>query len=107
MPEAKALIQPMQVERDTSGCWTHPAWPSTDDELIPFAWFTDRGLEIHQRYFEGDAPEELQAAWFLNGIPDCSAWTPSKPAGDGWFIFSIHDTEDGPICVWVRPLVTP
>jgi hypothetical protein len=25
----------------------------------------------------------------------------------GWFIFSIHDTEDGPICVWVRLEVTP
>ncbi|HFO4393433.1 TPA: hypothetical protein ACHJWK_005297, partial [Escherichia coli] len=22
--------------------------------------------------------------------------------GDGWFIGSIHDTEDGPVCVWLR-----
>ncbi|ENW8440524.1 hypothetical protein N5T03_28455, partial [Escherichia coli] len=21
---------------------------------------------------------------------------------DGWFIGSIHDTEDGPVCVWLR-----
>ncbi|ENT3888317.1 hypothetical protein ACWMTD_005099, partial [Escherichia coli] len=20
----------------------------------------------------------------------------------GWFIGSIHDTEDGPVCVWLR-----
>ncbi|ENW8910851.1 hypothetical protein ACT8N6_005309, partial [Escherichia coli] len=22
--------------------------------------------------------------------------------GEGWFIGSIHDTEDGPVCVWLR-----
>ncbi|EPV4612083.1 hypothetical protein ACV4SA_004811, partial [Escherichia coli] len=21
---------------------------------------------------------------------------------EGWFIGSIHDTEDGPVCVWLR-----
>ncbi|ENT2404518.1 hypothetical protein ACFEXN_005380, partial [Escherichia coli] len=21
---------------------------------------------------------------------------------NGWFIGSIHDTEDGPVCVWLR-----
>ncbi|HJH21649.1 MAG TPA: hypothetical protein K8W20_23450 [Pseudomonas lactis] len=107
MPEKTVLIQPLQVERDATGCWTHPAWPSTDDELIPYAWFTDRGLEVRERNFEDDAPDELQAAWFASGIADCSAWAPTQPAGDGWFIFSIHDTEDGPLCVWVRQAVTP
>jgi len=26
------------------------------------------------------------------------------PPGEGWFTGSIHDTEDGPVCVWLRPL---
>jgi len=102
MPEEIVLIQSLPVERDETGCWTHPAWPSTEDELIPYAWFTDRGLEVRERNFEDDAPDELQAAWFASGIADCTAWAPTRPAGDGWFIFSIHDTEDGPVCVWVR-----
>ncbi|MBK5416398.1 hypothetical protein [Pseudomonas sp. TH31] len=102
MPEETVLIQPQPIHRDDTGCWTHPAWPSTDDELIPYAWFTERGLEVRERNFEGDAPEELQAAWFASGIANCSAWEPTPPAGDGWLIFSIHDTEDGPICIWVR-----
>ncbi len=34
--------------------------------------------------------------------PDISAWEPERPEGDGWFIGSIHDTEDGPVCVWMR-----
>lgn len=107
MPEETFLIQPMPVVRDEMGLWTHPQWPSTDEELIPYAWFTDRGLEVRERNFEGDAPDELQAAWFASGIADCSAWSPTQPNGDGWFIFSIHDTDDGPICVWVRHQVTP
>jgi hypothetical protein len=106
MPEETVLIQPLPVDRDATGFWTHPAWPSTDDELIPYAWFTDRGLEVRERNFEDDATDELQAALFASGIADCSAWTPTEPAGDGWFIFSIHDTEDGPLCVWVRQAVT-
>ncbi len=36
---------------------------------------------------------------------DCTPWQPSKPAGDGWFTFPIHDTEDGPICVLLRQKV--
>ncbi len=33
---------------------------------------------------------------------DISAWEPERPEGDGWFIGSIYDTEDGPVCVWLR-----
>jgi len=39
MPEGKQLIQPVAIERDEHGFWTHPAWPSTDEKLIPYAWF--------------------------------------------------------------------
>ncbi|MEH0046558.1 hypothetical protein, partial [Escherichia coli] len=34
--------------------------------------------------------------------PDISAWEPERPEGEGWFIGSIHDTEDGPVCIWLR-----
>ncbi|GCF98757.1 hypothetical protein BvCmsF30A_04310 [Escherichia coli] len=34
--------------------------------------------------------------------PDITAWEPERPEGEGWFIGSIHDTEDGPVCVWMR-----
>ncbi|MGI9565250.1 hypothetical protein [Pseudomonas fulva] len=105
MPEEKQLIQPVAVERGEHGFWTHPAWPSTEEELIPYAWFHDRGLDVKEVEFEYDAPETLQAAWYHDGTADCTAWNPTQPAGEGWFVFSIHDTEDGPICVWVRPKV--
>ncbi|OAE13589.1 hypothetical protein AZH11_02830 [Pseudomonas simiae] len=102
MPEETVLIQQLPVKRDATGCWTHPAWSSTEGELIPYAWFDSRGLEISQRAFEYDASEALQASWLADGIADCAAWNPTTPDGEGRFIFSIHDTEDGPVCVWVR-----
>ncbi|EJN3771908.1 hypothetical protein NVA45_004960, partial [Escherichia coli] len=34
--------------------------------------------------------------------PDIAAWEPERPEGEGWFIGSIHDTEDGPVCIWLR-----
>nr|WP_298118252.1 hypothetical protein [uncultured Pseudomonas sp.] len=101
MSEAN-VIQPVEVKRDEYGHWTHPAWPESDDEMIPRSWFTFHGLEIGIVEFENDAPEELTEAYFESGEPDCTKWEPSKPVGDGWFVFSIHDTDDGPICVWVR-----
>ncbi len=93
------------VERDEMGFWAHPAWPDDDEceESIPLSWFAERGLQVRCFDFESDAPEELQDAWLELGEYDCSKWEPSKPGGDGWFVFSIHDTDDGPICVWVRP----
>lgn len=54
--------------------------------------------------FEESAPEELIRAWEETGEPDCAKWQPTMPRGEGWFILSIHDTDDGPICIWARPL---
>ncbi|MBU1330903.1 MAG: ABC transporter substrate-binding protein [Gammaproteobacteria bacterium] len=93
----------MPVERDELGQWTHPAWPDDGEECaIPKGWFAEQGLEVFILEFETDAPEELANAYFEQGNPDFSTWEPSTPIGKGWFVFSIHDTEDGPVCVWVR-----
>lgn len=99
-----ATIERVEVLRDEDGYWTHPAYPESEDEGIPKSWFTERGLELTLVEFEYDAPEDIQTAYYEGGAPDVSKWEPSWPAGQGWFVFSIHDTEDGPICVWVRPI---
>lgn len=33
---------------------------------------------------------------------DLSSWQPEQPNGEGWFVGSIHDTEDGAVCIWLR-----
>lgn len=53
-----------------------------------------RGAAI---YLAADAIASIQQAGAS------SAWEPPRPEGEGWFVLSIHDTEDwGPVCVWVR-----
>lgn len=102
---AEMLVRPLPVARDELGHWTHPAWPQDGEEnAIPTTWFAEHGLELFIVDFETDAAQELSDAYFEQGNPDCSAWQPTQPPGDGWFVFSIHDTEDGPVCIWVRPV---
>lgn len=95
-------IVELPVIRDELGCWTHPAWPKYGDEdAVPKSWFEDNNLDLFIVELEYEA-EEVADKYFESGDPDFSSWEPSRPPSDGWFIFSIHDTEDGPICVWVR-----
>lgn len=105
MPEETVLILPVPVVRDEMGFWTHPAWPQDGEEnALTYSWFADHGLEFYIVTLENDGPEGLFETWADAGQCNCTPWQPSKPAGDDWFIFSIHDTEEGPICVWVRRL---
>jgi len=52
------------------------------------------------RWMENDAPPQVIADWEKG--KNISDWLPSALEGEGWFIGSIHDTEDGPVCVWLR-----
>lgn len=42
--------------------------------------------------------------YFDLGEPNCSDWEPEPPAGEGWRLVAIWDTEDGPQAMFVRPL---
>lgn len=100
------LIQAAPVQRDSDGYWAHPAHPEfeEDQDAEAAAWFNAQQLE-HQivclESEDGDHP--AYEAYWGDGDSNISAWEPPRPEGDGWFILSIHDTEDwGPVCVWVR-----
>lgn len=102
MTQVAERIEAATVERDENGYWTHPAWPPFDEEYIPRSWFIDRGLEVATVDFHDEVPEHVSDAYFDDCDCNCSGWEPSRPDGEGWFIFSIHEYEDGPVCVWVR-----
>lgn len=68
MPEKKQLIQPLQVERDECGFWTHPAWPDDGDECaLPFSWFGDHGLGYCVVEME-NAPEGMTSTRITCGL---------------------------------------
>lgn len=101
------LIQPATIERDEHGYWTHPDYPEHDEDSpasLFEEWFTSQGLESACVLFEDDAPEELQDAWLESGEADVEKWQPTTPKGDGWFLLSLHDTENGPVAIFARPM---
>ena len=100
------LIQAAPVQRDSDGYWTHPAHTEFEEGqgAEAAAWFKAQQLQTHIAYLESE-PEDHPASveyWGDAGGNNISTWEPPRPEGEGWFILSIHDTEDwGPVCVWV------
>ncbi len=92
-------------DRNSDGMVWHPDLPEgTEDESIaPYLWAM--GYDASFTDFDGDAPQDLQEA-FENelDISGLGKWSPSSPAGGGWRLAAIYDTEDGPTSMWVRPM---
>lgn len=98
-------IQPMEPQRDRNGYWCHPELPQIETNEQFDNWIAEQGLQYAIHCLDGDdgiGSEEANAAYFENGDLSCAVWQPSKPEGEGWFTVSIYDTEDGPVCLWVR-----
>lgn len=100
-----STIKEMPVERDEYGCWTHPEYEKfcAGREYISTeefdAWMKENNLQWTIRSMDED-DFDLDAAG-----SDIAAWEPERPEGEGWFVGSIHDTEDGPVCIWLREKV--
>ncbi|HEY3616904.1 MAG TPA: hypothetical protein VGK96_08835 [Candidatus Sulfotelmatobacter sp.] len=100
-------VRQVPVARDPQGYWTHPLFftPADGREYgAPGefdAWLAQHHLHYALCWMENEASPACMAAYNA-GDNDISRWQPSRPAGDGWFIGSVHDSEDGPLCVWLR-----
>lgn len=103
-------MEVLPVNRNEDGHWTHPEYAALfgDRETVSkeeFKSFCDRhGIESSIVEMENDNNQTVIDAYFEDGNPNISGWEPSTPPGEGWFVGSIHDTEDGPVCVWFRKI---
>ncbi|EHL4600861.1 hypothetical protein MPC93_005083 [Salmonella enterica] len=41
----------------------------------------------------------MKNQFFIKCLKDSEGWWTE---GEGWFVGSIHDTEDGAVCIWLR-----
>lgn len=110
MDKQVTLIQPAPVNRDDYGNWYHPSLPdfAGTDEAGPDSpkwedWLAEQGLETSMFCLENEDDHPAFARVFDESNPDFSDWEP-QPAGAGWFLLAIGDTEDGPCATFVRRL---
>ena len=98
-------VRPVTVTRDRNGFWTHPHYFAPASDEATQTDFDDSMRKQNQTgensWLQHDALPQVIADW-EKGVQNISGWLPSAPEGEGWFIGSIHDTEDGPVCVWLR-----
>ncbi|TCL06850.1 hypothetical protein [Sodalis ligni] len=102
-------IEPMEPQRDENGWWSHPDYiPDLEEDALRVefdVWLEVNGVECVARLMEDDLePGSPEAVAWESLDCDCSVWNPQPPEGDGWFLVSVHDTEEGPSAVWLRKL---
>jgi hypothetical protein len=99
-------LSPAPVDRDAQGWWTHPEFLSEyDDEITTEeykAWCARKRIETSLTFMSSDAPEDINERYGNEGDCSCADWVITPHPDAGWFAVSIHDTEDGPVCVWAR-----
>lgn len=98
------LIQPTEPKRDACGHWTHPDVPDFDEDAGAYAtWLKEQQLTTSTVWLESEAADHpAYVSYFDNENGDISAWQPTPPTGDGWFLLAIFETEDGPVATFAR-----
>lgn len=109
-------IGPVTVERNGDGFWSHPAialqpdWDESTSGAEMQAWFKSHCLETEIVNLE-DQDGDLLDRWLedTDSAVSLIEWDPEPPAGDGWFLFSIFDGEDGVYAQFARqiPVLIP
>ncbi|WGT64963.1 hypothetical protein [Variovorax paradoxus] len=95
-----ALLALREIRRDVCGMLDHPSFPAFDEDVNMRLFLSAFGLEASFALMEDDV--DLDAMEAYDG--DCTAWTPTPPAGEGWQLTLIYDTEEGPCALFVRKL---
>lgn len=94
------LLQPAtKIERDSNGWWLHPSLPLFSEGTTrerQDAWLKLQQLDtqlVWDRRFDEHPDPAL-------GEPDIRGFEPTAPEGDGWFLLTIEQNEDGEAQAW-------
>ena len=77
-----------------------PSFPGNGFILVslPVALFW-AGLALYTRHTDRMRKPDVSP---LVSVRDGIQVVPEPPDDDGWFLGSVHDTGDGPVCYWFR-----
>ncbi len=100
----KGLFTPEEPTRNRDGFYAHPDFPENLTDARFDSWSNAIGLQYSIDLLQNDYRDESKDVRerYENGETDILAWHPEAPEGENWFIGSIHDSEDGPVCIWLR-----
>jgi hypothetical protein len=93
-------LPPRHVETGETYHPDLPSWPDDEQQSI-LPLLHAQGFDV--QFVQGD---------FLEGVfedaeayrKEMRTWQPRPPAGDGWRLVAVGDTEDGPYATFIRPL---
>lgn len=94
------MLDGRPFDRDEMGFGEHPELPALDEGMKPRTFFEALGIELKHTMAEDDLTLEAHEA--MNDASNWSDWTPCAPAGDGWKLVAIFDTEVGQAAWWLR-----
>lgn len=109
-------LKPAEIVRDKYGFWVHPVLDKYLRELLGDREFTTESehasmlihfnINVRCSAMEWDCTEELADKYWGEGdVNAAKEWQPTPPKGDGWFLVSINDTDDGPVAWWAKEKV--
>lgn len=100
------LLAPREIVRDEDGWLTHPDFPICDEDVRADKFLEAFRIESAFVGMEEDVDFETYDRYVESEEPNCSAWIPTPPAGNGWLLLEIYDTEDGPHALFGRDAYT-
>lgn len=98
----RALLAPRAIVRDENGWLTHPALPVCDEDVRADRLLAAFGIESAFVSMESEVDIDAYERSFESGDFNCSWWNPTMPAGEGWQLLEIYDTEAGPYALFAR-----
>ncbi|UEP39693.1 hypothetical protein LL998_33680 (plasmid) [Burkholderia ambifaria] len=98
----RALLAPRAIVRDENGWLTHPAFPACDESVRADLFLAAFGIESAFVSMESEVDSDAYERHLESGDFNCRWWTPTTPAGEGWQLLKIYDTEEGPYALFAR-----
>ncbi|WP_321882566.1 hypothetical protein [Burkholderia cepacia] len=98
----RALLAPRAIVRDENGWLTHPAFPACDEDVRADRFLAAFGIESAFVSMESEVDIDAFERHLESGDFNCSWWNPTMPAGEGWQLLEIYDTDAGPYALFAR-----